>query len=80
MIQLSKKENSQDSMKETQENLMVKLFGKRSRMNALDFKKYRNYQESDNILALVIKLIKPPNKRKWEEKDLDLIYDNDQWL
>ena len=65
---------------ETQENMMLKLFGKRSRINVLDFKKYRNYQESDNILALVIKLLKQPNKKKWKEKDLDLIYKDDKWL
>ena len=65
---------------ETQENMMLKLFGKRSRINVRDFKKYRHYQESDNILALVIKLMKQPNKKKWKEKDLDLVYKNDKWL
>ena len=55
------------------EDFMYQIFGHRSDDDILDFDKYRNYQESDNIISLVIKLFKMEDKSKWSESDLDLI-------
>ena len=65
-------ESAREQM-QSHEDMMYKLFGKRSRMDVLDFSKYRELQESDNIIALVIKLFKQPNKKKWKEDDLVII-------
>ena len=72
-------DNIRDEM-ETHEDLMIKLFGKRNRLDILDFEKYREYQESDNILAIVIRLFKQPNKKKWDDDDLDTLYEQDNYL
>ena len=33
----------------------------------------RHYQQSDNIIALAIKLFKEKDKSKWKDEDLDLL-------
>ena len=65
---------------QSHEDFMLKMFGRRSRMEILNFTKYREYQESDNLLALVIKLFKQPDKRKLKDSDLDYIFEQDKWL
>ena len=71
--------NIRDEM-DSHEDFMMKIFGRRNRMDILDFTKYREYQESDNLLALVIKLFKQPNRDLWEDDDLDLLWEQDEML
>ena len=72
-------DNIRDQM-ESHEDFMLKMFGRRKYLDVLDFSKYREYQESDNILALVIKLFKQPDKSKWSSDDMNTIWESDKWL
>ena len=65
---------------QSHEDLMLKLFGRRNRINVLDFSKYREYQESDNIIAIAIRLFKQPNRSKWDQDDIDTLFDQDHQL
>ena len=40
------------------EDFMYQIFGHRDDDKLLDFKQYRNYQESDNVISTAIKLFK----------------------
>ena len=65
---------------ESHEDLMLELFGSRRNEEAMDFARYREFQESDNITAIAIKLFKIPNKREWKQEDKTTLYDHDDKL
>ena len=54
---------------ESHEDFMLKLFGKRNNLEILNFEKYRDHQEGDNMTAIAIRLFKQPNRRKWKYDD-----------
>ena len=57
---------------ESHEDFMYEIFGHRIDMDIMNFKNFRHMQESDNIIALAIKLFKS-NRKDWKQEDLDLI-------
>ena len=58
---------------QSHEDFMYQIFGHRNDDFILDFRKYRHYQENDNVLATAIKLFKEKDKSQWDQADLDLL-------
>ena len=65
-------ENVREQM-EAHEDLMLELFGGRNSGDAIDYEKYREYQESDNMMAIAIDLFKSGKQENWNENDRDTL-------
>jgi len=71
--------NIRDQM-ESHEDLMLELFGTRRDLDVRNVEKYREYQESDNITALAVRLYKQPNRARWSRHDIDTLMDQEPGL
>ena len=58
---------------QSHEDFMKQIFGHRDDAKVLDFSKYRQFQESDHLLKIVIRNFKIADKNhdKWIESDID---------
>ena len=57
-------ENVREEMK-SHENFMYEIFGHRHNKDVLKIEKYREFQQNDNDLAIIIKLFKEKDQSKW---------------
>ena len=58
---------------QTHEEFMFNIFGHRDDADIFNWKDFRKRQQSDNILALAIKLFKIEDKSQWDKSDIDLL-------
>ena len=72
-------ENVREQM-ETHEDMMLELFGTRRDLDVRNLEKYREYQESDNLTAIAMRLHKQPNRAKWSRHDMDTLEDQEPGL
>ena len=63
-------ENVRQEMK-SHENFMYEIFGHRNNKDVLKIEKYREYQQNDNDLAIIIKLFKQKDQSQWNQQDID---------
>ena len=63
----------------TRNEFIKEIFGHRDDMDITDFNKFRELQQSDNILNLVTKLMLS-NSNEWDDEDLILIQEQDPGL
>ena len=58
---------------DSHEDFMQTIFGYRDDMDIMNFRTYREIQESDNVIAAAIRLFKTNNSDDWNLEDLELL-------
>ena len=65
---------------ESHEDFSYRIFGHRNDSDLLDFEKWREYQETDQTIAIAIKLFKEKDRSKWNKKDVKYLKQWDKRL